>query len=152
MKIIRFLAALEPRWRIGLGFILLLLILFPLFPFKTTIVPAWDLTVVDDTGVPVPAINVTEHWQHNLLETEGHEELKSTLADGRASFPARTIRASIVSRAISYVGKIFSEGRKARVDPHASVVVWGSKTHETTVAVYTEGSGLQTTIVAPRSD
>ena len=80
------------------GAAVLLLALF-LYPFKTTIVPRWRLNVVDETRVlGVPDIRVTEHWQHYLLESEGHEEMQKTNQNGLVDFPTRTIRASLASR------------------------------------------------------
>jgi hypothetical protein len=52
--------------------LLLGLILF--YPFQTTIVPEWSLKVVDEEGLPVRDVNVTEHWQHFLLESASHED------------------------------------------------------------------------------
>src|SRR4029453_18300713 len=75
----------------------LVLVVF-LYPFETTTVPHWNLRVVDDAGAPVREINVTEHWQDYLLETEGHEEAKTTNQDGLVSFEARAIRASVAGR------------------------------------------------------
>src|SRR4030095_5959084 len=64
------------------------------YPFETTIVPQWNLQVVDEAGAPVREINVTEHWQHYVLESGGHEEAQTTNQDGLVSFGARSIRAS----------------------------------------------------------
>ena len=55
--------------------VFILFILFWLFyPFQTTIVPEWSLKVVDEEGAVVRDVNVTEHWQHFLLESSSHEE------------------------------------------------------------------------------
>src|SRR6202022_1146592 len=53
------------------------------YPFQTTVAPAWHLRVIDDTGLAVPGIKVTEHWQHNSLESTGHEDFETTDRDGR---------------------------------------------------------------------
>ena len=136
------------RWISGLGpgpkglviGILLLLVLTLVYPFQITIVPAWDLRIVDETRAPVGAINVTEHWRHYLFESYGQEDLRRTTADGRVSFPARTMRASLLSRAWARIKTIAGDGRHARRDAAASVVVWGSKDYETAVEVYSEGA------------
>jgi hypothetical protein len=116
-----------------------LLFLILIFPFQLTVVPAWSLKVVDDQGNGVAGINVTEHWQHNLLESTGHEDLQRTGSEGVIAFPRRTIRASFITRSIARVGKFFKKDAEARTNPYASVVVWGSKDHETNVALYKEG-------------
>jgi hypothetical protein len=122
------------RTRIALAAILVLLLATFLYPFQTTIVPQWDLRVVDDAGAPVREIKVTEHWQHYLLESSGHEEAQTTNQDGLVSFGLRSIRASLARRLFARTRNIARQG--GRTDPYGAVVVWGSKVHETTVAVY----------------
>lgn len=114
--------------------LLVLLLLF--YPFQTTIVPEWSLKVVDEEGVAVRDVNVTEHWQHFLLESLSHEEQRLVQENGAVSFPARTIRASLVSRGMATISRIKRDGWRARRSPAASVVVWGNKDYATTVAVY----------------
>jgi len=127
---------------------LLCLFAILLYPFKTTVVPRWNLHVVDEQGASVPEINVTQHWQHNSLESEGHEELLKTDAEGRVVFPERSIRAGLVSRGLKPVWKLLREGSGAKLGAYASVVVWGSKQNETSVAVYNEDSPPPSQIVA----
>lgn len=112
-----------------------------LFPFQTIVVPVWSLQVVDDQGAQVSGINVTQHWQHNLLEPVGHEELQKTNDEGQVIFPQRTIRASLFSRFRAAAMKFLREGSQAKFNKYASVVVWGSKENQTSVAVY-EGQGV----------
>jgi hypothetical protein len=126
---------LERPYKIALGSIVLALLLVLIFPFKSITAPAWSLKVVDNSNQVVPAINVTEHWQHYLLESEGHEEMQVTASDGTVEFPERTIRASLIRRFTSNLSKFFAKGREARKDAYAAVVVWGSKNHETAVVV-----------------
>jgi hypothetical protein len=114
---------------------ILLLVTF-LYPFETTTVPQWNLRVVDDAGAPVREINVTEHWQNYLLESEGHEEAQTTNQDGLVSFGARTIRASVARRLFSRISKSGNNNNRGRPIRYGAVVVWGSKNYETTVAVY----------------
>jgi len=95
----------------------------------------------------VPAINVTEHWQHYLLESSGNEDVRQTEAQGRVSFPDRAIRASLLRRLLATIGRLLKSGAEAKRDPYASVVVWGSKLRETAVAVYHEERPLQSEIV-----
>jgi hypothetical protein len=137
----RFIRWISDQWRSGYRFrilvlaILLLLFVTFLYPFQSTTLPEWNLRVVDDAGAPVHGINVTEHWQDYMLETEGHEEVRTTDQDGRVSFDARVLRASLTRRLIarmSNFGKHQPEGRAIR---YGSVVVWGNRSYETNVAV-----------------
>jgi hypothetical protein len=138
---------ISPRLRTALACIGFALAVVLIFPYKTTIVPAWTLRVVDESGIPVPAVNVTQHWQHYLLESEGHDEVRRVGTDGQVSFPERTIRASLVRKIQARLNRVDKTGVEARSEPYASVVVWGSKLHETAVAVYHEEQGPQAEIV-----
>ncbi len=138
MRFIPSIPDLEPRVRVALASVMAVLLVTLLYPFKTTIVPEWSLRVVDQTGTPVRTINVTEHWQHYLLESSGHEELRQTGDDGMVNFPDRTIRAGLLRRFVATVASFAREGSHAKRYTHASVVVWGSRDHSTTVAVYNQ--------------
>jgi len=107
-----------------------------LYPFETTTVPQWNLRILDDGGAPVREINVTEHWQNYLLESEGNEEAQTTNQDGLVSFGARTIRASVARRLFSRLNKSGNYSNRGKPIRYGAVVVWGSKSYETTVAVY----------------
>ena len=141
------ISKIGPRLRKALATLSLLFLFLLLFPFKTVIVPTWDLKVIDQSGAPVPGINVTEHWQHYLLEGSGNEELRKAGPDGRASFPERTIRASLLRRFLGTLGRLPKSGMEAKRDPYASVVVWGSKSHGTAVAVYNPESSPPSEVV-----
>lgn len=148
----RFVQWISDQWRsskqfrIGVIATLAALIVLFLYPFETTTVPQWSLRIVEDGAAPVREINVTEHWQNYLLEAEGHEEAKATNQDGFVSFGERNIRASIATRILAWIGKLGSEGKGGRPVRYGSIVVWGSKSYETTVAVYS-GEGLPQTEV-----
>lgn len=136
----RFIRWISDQWRSGYRFriivaaVLVLLLITFFYPFQTTTVPEWNLRVLDDAGAPVSEIKVTEHWQDYLLELEGHEEVRTTDQDGRASFALRNIRASITRRLLARVfGDHQPRGRAIR---YGAVVVWGNKSYETTVAVH----------------
>ena len=66
------------------------LIVILLFPFQTTIVPDWPLTVIDVWGQPLCGIEVEQVWQHYALETEGNYDYQTTNDLGQVFFPART--------------------------------------------------------------
>jgi hypothetical protein len=123
------------------------LLAFLIYPFQQTIIPAWPLRIVDNHGSPVSEINVTEHWQHWLFEKDAHDDLRKPGPDGRVSFPERTMRTSLLNRLLTRVHRRATEGRDAKVEPAASIVVWGSKNHQITVAVYRIGELPQSEIV-----
>lgn len=136
MRFIQRISDLGPRFWKAVAAALVLLLAILIYPFKTTVVPDWQLRVVDEMGAPVRGINVTEHWQHYLLESTAHEELQRTGNDGIVKFPDRAIRASLLRRLLATLDRLDETGSKAKSEPYASVVVWGSKLHETGVAVY----------------
>ena len=126
----------EYRFRIVVVCALAVVLIIFLYPFETTTVPQWNLRIVDDAGAAVPEINVTEHWQNYLLETGGHEEAKTTNQDGLVSFDERSIRASVARRLFSRISKFGNYNNRGRPIRYGAVVVWGNKSYETTVAVY----------------
>lgn len=136
MRGLHWISELDPRLRAVLLALLFLLLVLVFYPFQTIIVPDWHLKVLDQSGAPVREINVTEHWQHYLLENSGHEELRRTAEDGTVNFPRRTIRAGLLRRLLATVGRIAREGTQGKREPYASVVVWGSRNHTPSVAVY----------------
>jgi hypothetical protein len=150
MKVIQWIIKLSPRWRKALGLALLVVLLIVLYPYKTTTLPEWNLRVLDDGGDMVYGIKVTEHWQNYLLEASGHEDARITNEEGRVGFPARSIRASLLGRLLARIGKVGSKGDSGRTDPYGSVVVWGSKNHALTVAVYRDGELPQAEIRVQR--
>ena len=141
------ISEIGPRLRRALIAVLLLLLVLLVFPFKTTIVPSWNLRVVDQSGTPVRGLNVTEHWQHYLIESSAHEDARQTGPDGRVSFPERSVRASLLRRSLATLVRLGKTGTEAKREPYASVVAWGSKFHETAVAVYDEEQPPQAEIV-----
>jgi len=149
MQLSNRVAELSPLVKYALLFLIPLLLVL-IYPFQTTIVPSWRFLVVDDYGSPVRAMNVTEHWRHYLLESEGHEEITRTEDDGHVNFPARTIRASLLRRMIARINKAASSSGQARTDASGSVVLWGSKEYETTVAIYNEPNPPQSEISVRR--
>jgi hypothetical protein len=106
------------------------------YPFQSTTVPEWNLRVVDDGGAPVREINVTEHWQDYMLETEGHEEARTTDQDGRVTFGPRNLRASLTRRLLARISKFGKHQPEGRAIRYGAVVVWGNRSYETTVAVH----------------
>lgn len=149
MKTPRWIFKATPRAQATVAAVLLLLLLILVYPFQTTIVPEWSLKVVDEEGAPARDVNVTEHWQHYLVESSSHEDVQRSGADGRVSFPARSIRLSLVGRAWATISRIKRDGWHARRTPAASVVVWGNKDYATTVAVYNPAELPPSHVIVP---
>lgn len=76
---------------VGLGLI---------YPFETTVVPAWKIRVIDNHGAPYPGLKATEVWRHYSLTLSAgdNEEDRWTDNEGYVEFPKRTIRMSAVKR------------------------------------------------------
>ena len=144
------LSQLPKRWRAWLAGAVVLLLLILFFPFQFTTVPRWRVHIVDEAGVQAPGVSVTEHWQHYSLEFEGHQEMRQTDETGLVDFSARTVRASIITRAVDAIMKLVREGDNAKFGPYASLVVWGRRDYETAVAIYKPGTPPQTEIVVHR--
>jgi hypothetical protein len=72
-----------------------------LWPFESTVVPAWKIRVVDETGKPYTGMAVSQAWKHYSLELDDSENMESRWTDGSGyvEFPARTIKLSLLSRA-----------------------------------------------------
>jgi len=138
------------RVKQGLVGLCLLIVALLIYPFQSTVVPLWRLHVIDNRGASVQRIRVTQHWRHNSLETEGHEEVQVTDEEGIVVFPQRFIRANLISRSLSTPLKLLRNGFNAKTGPYASVVVWGSKENETNVAIYEPGGPPQSEIIAAR--
>lgn len=142
--------AIPRRLQAALAGVLLLLLILIVFPFKLSTAPTWRLRVVDDSGGAVRNIKVTEHWQHYLVESEGHEEVLTTDGDGVVDFPERTVRASLLSRLLAKFRRFGSREVPLRPGPYASIVVWGRRDYETVVAVYVPDAPLPGEVVVHR--
>ncbi|HXD30074.1 MAG TPA: hypothetical protein VN643_03090 [Pyrinomonadaceae bacterium] len=138
------------RWRRLLAGAIVLVFLFLIYPFQSTIVPRWRVRVVDESGAQVPGISVTQHWQHYLIESDGHEEARQTDASGVVEFPARAVRASLITRLVDGILNVLTQRGTARFGPYASLVVWGSRDHETAVASYVPGTSPQPEVIVHR--
>jgi hypothetical protein len=70
------------------------------YPYQSAVVPTWRLQLVDKEGAGIPNIGVRQVWRHYSLEWNDHEEDFITDADGYVTFPERTVRATILHRAV----------------------------------------------------
>lgn len=141
---------LRKSFKIALAVLATVVLCLLIYPFQLTVVPEWRLRVIDDDGDPVAGINVTEHWQHYLIEATGHEEVQTTGADGFVHFRARTIRAGLMHRFVAHLTKLPRSGVDGRTDIYSAVVAWGSKQHSTAVLVRPEGTSPPATIIVRR--
>jgi hypothetical protein len=147
VQIVQRVLELKRSIKVALLSVLVLILVLVFFPFQTTTVPAWSFRVVDDSESPVAGINVTEHWQHYLIESEGHEEPKVTASDGSVSFPERTVRANLIWRLARTLRSLGRTGVERRRNAHASVVIWGSRKHSLTTYVRIDDEMLPEKIV-----
>ena len=132
------------RKRLWLVVILGTLVTASLYPFETTIVPQWSVQVVDKAGTPLRGVTVTEHWSHSSLEHNGHEAEATTDEGGYVTFPVRTIKASLLGRAIGPVQNVLKTGVHASFGPDADLSVPGD------IASYSPGKPLPKQIVFGR--
>ena len=109
------------RW-LSVSVALVSMTLVSIYPFETTVVPAWTLKVVDEHGNLVRGAFVRELWQHDSIESKSHEQDSSTDQDGYVTFPSRTIKASLLSRMFGPVVNFITEGIHAGYGPHAHVL------------------------------
>lgn len=72
------------------------------YPFESTVVPAWELQVVDVSGNVCPNMRVTQSWGHYSLYLDGADESEDRFTDmnGHVEFPERTIRAIGLRRVV----------------------------------------------------
>jgi hypothetical protein len=124
--------------------ILTVLLIALVYPFETTIVPQWRAQVVDKAGTSLRGATVTEHWRHSSLESSGHEAAATTDEAGYVTFPARTIRASLLWRVIGPVSNVLKTGVHAGFGPSADLTVPGD------IANYSPGKPLPEQIVFGR--
>jgi hypothetical protein len=79
------------------------LLITSLYPFESTVVPAWRLRVVDEQGRACPDMQVNQGWKHYSLDLEAGTdgEYKFTDGNGYVEFPERTIQASLARRIVA---------------------------------------------------
>jgi hypothetical protein len=107
------------RKRIIVIFVVLATLL--LYPLKTTLVPAQHVLVVTEDMHPVKDALVRQIWKDYSLEHVGHEEDLPTDLHGRITFPARTVRASLLRRMIGPLASIAGQGIHASFGVHTDM-------------------------------
>lgn len=85
--------------------------LLVVYPFPVTVMPEWNVKVVDQNGAAVPGAYVLEFANQWTLDF--HDELAiCSDANGEAHFARRTVPASVVTRVARFV---------AQLGPHSSL-------------------------------
>lgn len=93
-----------------------------LVPWPSTVAPQVRLQVLDETGNPAPNILVTQRWGHYNVGSE-NEASSRTDDNGYVEFPARRVKANLVSRTIKpIVGIFIHEG----AGPYAQIHAFGT--------------------------
>lgn len=70
------------------------------YPFESSVAPAWKVQVMDKAGHPLANAGIVQTWHDNSAEWDDHKEEIRTDNDGYVSFPARNIKASVLQRAV----------------------------------------------------
>jgi hypothetical protein len=73
-------------------------------PYQSTTSPQWLIQVVDESGKPVPNLQINEEWSYFGIDMAPWLDNRQTDFQGRASFPRRVIWASFASRLLNYQG------------------------------------------------
>lgn len=119
------------------------------YPLETTVVPQWNILVVDDLGKPVSHVPLRETWKHYSIESHGHEQELSTNDDGYVTFPQRTAKANLLVRIVrTTVNKIHPHGSTG---PAASIYVLAPYSPASPEPSYSPGQPLVNQIVIRRT-
>ena len=131
---------------------IVLLVIIVVYPFETTVVPAWGFRVVDEEGKPYVGKQVRQLWKHYSLEFESGQngEFQVTDSEGFVSFPERTIRASLLWRMIVPAIKTVLTLAHGSTGIDAYVSTSGPQGYKS--VEYVPGKPLPERIVLPRKD
>ncbi|HKZ81148.1 MAG TPA: hypothetical protein VJ124_22950 [Pyrinomonadaceae bacterium] len=95
IKPIKFLIVGKPLIAtVVLGCLGLLLV----YPFESTVVPEWNVRIIDESGNPVRNLSITQGWADYSLQSKRAEETRRTDSQGHVYFPRRVVRAPMVVR------------------------------------------------------
>jgi len=129
---------------------LLIFVVVLIYPYKTVIAPVWKIRVVDKNGKPVKGEFVQEAWKHYSLDLDPSENSEGRWSDedGYVIFPERTIRASLLRRALVPVLNGLRLQEHSSFGPRAYVTVWGSDNAPKSVS-YRQNEPLPKEITLP---
>jgi len=124
--------------RVILGATLLLLC-----PWPRVVAPAWDVTVVDERGEPIPYATARQRWYDATAMGDQLERIRLTDEQGRVSFPRRVSWASTAERVFRFA-RVMNRAHFSIED--SGVYVWDVG-YRTGVADYRRGEPLPTRVV-----
>ena len=102
-----------------------LVVLFFAYPAKITVAPPYDVTLLNQFNKPMATAPVSEVWWQTSVERKEHTEQRTTDADGRVSFPERTMRAPLFQRMVGCLAYLGREGLAASCGSQSSVSATG---------------------------
>ncbi|QNI31353.1 hypothetical protein H7849_20050 [Alloacidobacterium dinghuense] len=114
---------MSKKWAFCLVSILVLAVL--LYPERLTIVPAFHVKLVDQSGDPLANTAVSELWQHNCAQRLETLQQVMTNTQGEVDLPERTLRASLIERTLGCLRQISREGLGTSCGSHFSIVAAG---------------------------
>ena len=111
------------------------------YPFNVTVVPEWNVKVVDENGKPLTGAYVLEFADQWTLDMHFEQAICSD-KNGAAHFPRRTVRASVLTRAFKLISKF---GPHSRLGPDvkmgAECLGYGDMANDITTAEWSGGRG-----------
>jgi hypothetical protein len=84
-----------------------------LYPEQLTIVPAYHVTLTDQSGLPMAGTPVSELWQQTSVHRREILEQLATDAQGEVTLPARTVRSPLAERILGCLAYHSREGMTA---------------------------------------
>jgi hypothetical protein len=99
---------MRKKWALSLFSILALLLL--LYPARLTIVPAYHVKLVDQSGEPLANTFVSELWQQTAAQRIENLQQIMTNSQGEVDLPQRTVRASLVERMLGCLRNASRQG------------------------------------------
>ena len=118
-------------------------------PLPHRIVPAWPLRVIDQNGIAVGGIAITQTWRHLVYQPQLQAETSRADAEGRLTFPERAAWGSGLRYLYGLVANVAQDGVSAAFGPDVWVYAkqdddFGSSN------VYTSGQTPPDTLVIRR--
>ena len=113
---------MSKKWAFCLFSILVLAVL--LYPERLTIVPAFHVRLVDQSGDPLANTAVSELWQQTSAQKMEVLQQVTTNSQGEVDLPERTIRASLFKRALGCLTYMSRQGF-GTCGSHFSIVAAG---------------------------